>query len=224
MSQVYSVRLFRQPRTHYYQYHDNSLQIGQGCIVESDYGLDFGEVRDGFPPPCIKQRIPMLRKIVRPMNANDWQLFETKIKKEAAVFDYCAERAQAHRLIIKLVKVYFTFDLNKVIIYYTAPGRIDFRQLVREIAKKFQTRVEMRQVGVRDEAKMMEGCGMCGKPLCCSSYLKEFMPVSMKMAKSQNLVLNPSKLSGLCGRLKCCLAYEFEEDQRACMLSQNGVE
>jgi len=151
-----------------------------------------------------------LKKVIRIATPEDHQKVQENQRKEAEAFEICLKKIENHSLPMKLVDVEYTFDNNKIIFYFTADGRVDFRELVKDLASVFRTRIELRQIGVRDEAKMLGGLGPCGRPLCCTQFLGEFQPVSIKMAKEQNLSLNPAKISGLCGRLMCCLKYEQE--------------
>ena len=151
-----------------------------------------------------------LKRIVRPANENDLRVVRENREKEKKAFGICEEKIRAHNLDMKLVDVEYTFDGSKILFYFTADGRVDFRELVKDLAGVFRTRIELRQIGVRDESKMVGGFGMCGRPFCCSTFLGDFQPVSIKMAKEQGLSLNPVKISGTCGRLMCCLKYEQE--------------
>ena len=187
-----------------------SLQPGDPVIVETERGRALGTVvaapRDISPD----QAPAKLKSIVRPATAADLEMAETNAQREREALLYCRQRARQRRMEMKLVRAEYLFDGSKIIFYFTADGRVDFRDLVRDLAQHFRTRIEMRQIGVRDEAKLVGGLGICGRELCCCSHLREFAPVSVKMAKAQGLALNPSKISGQCGRLLCCLAYEYE--------------
>lgn len=186
------------------------LEREDDCIVRSDRGLEWGTCV--VPPePCpddLKNRYKM--NVVRKVNHSDESTYRQIQEEEARAKELCATRIREHNLPMKLVDVEYTFDKHKVIFYFTAADRVDFRQLVRDLAQELKTRIELRHIQVRDEAKLTGGIGMCGRELCCSTWLREFKPISMKMAKRQNLSLNPSKISGQCGRLLCCLSYENE--------------
>jgi cell fate regulator YaaT (PSP1 superfamily) len=179
-------------------------------ILEHDRGLDYGQIvspKEAMPDTHSKES---LKKIVRLVNENDLRQIEENRLKAKEAFNTCFKKIKEHKLNMKLVKTEYSFDRTKIIFYFTAEGRIDFRQLVKELAKIFKARIELRQIGVRDEAKLMGGFGPCGRNLCCATFLKDFEPVTIKMAKEEGLPLNPSKISGLCGRLMCCLEYEYE--------------
>ena len=184
-------------------------------IVETVRGIEYGKVVIANKEVGEEDVVLPLKKVLRLADEKDhFQVAENrKATKEA--FDVCAEKIVEHDLEMKLVDVEYTFDRNKVIFYFTADGRVDFRELVKDLAAIFKTRIELRQIGVRDEAKMLGGIGPCGRMLCCSTFLGDFEPVSIKMAKDQNLSLNPTKISGLCGRLMCCLKYENDEYESA---------
>lgn len=187
-----------------------TLHQGDFVIVETARGLEFGSV--ALEPTQVKDEdvVQPLKKIVRLATKHDIRKHEENESKKARAMKTCQEKIQHHGLEMKLIDVEYTFDNNKIIFYFTADGRVDFRELVKDLASVFRMRIELRQIGVRDEAKMIGGIGSCGKSLCCSSWLTDFQPVSIKMAKVQNLSLNPTKISGICGRLMCCLKYENE--------------
>jgi len=223
---IVGVRRFGWPRLEYYKFEGPSIEIGTACLVEQEHGLDFGEVIVDALPQEWAERFSSAGKIVRVAEEKDLQVFEQKIVLERQAYDLCLKKNEDLRIPMKLVRVVYSYDLKKAIFFYTATGRIDFRLLVKELARTLRIRVEMRQIGVRDEAKMLPGCGTCGITLCCSTFLQDFAPVSMKMAKHQNLVLNPSKVSGVCGRLKCCLAYEYhpgEKKKASCIIEYDDV-
>ena len=179
-------------------------------IVETARGIEYGYVVLGNREVEEGKVVPPLKPVIR-MATDEDRAVETRNKeKEKEAFKTCQEKIRKHKLDMKLIDAEYTFDNNKVLFYFTADGRIDFRELVKDLASVFKTRIELRQVGVRDETKIMGGIGICGRPLCCHSYLSEFIPVSIKMAKEQNLSLNPTKISGVCGRLMCCLKNEEE--------------
>jgi cell fate regulator YaaT (PSP1 superfamily) len=180
------------------------------CVVETERGIGFGIVDTGRKTMEDALFARPLKKVIRKATNEDCDTFwkNKQIEKEAAVF--CLKRVMERGLEMQLVDVEYTFDHNRLTFYFISDGRIDFRELVKDLAQKYKTRIEMRQIGVRDEAKLIGGFGMCGRPLCCTTFMKNFETVSIKMAKVQGLTLNPSKLSGICDRLKCCLTYEYE--------------
>lgn len=188
---------------------DLSLEVNDPVIVESDKGLTLGTV---LSPPHQKERRFILKspkKVIRKATPEDLEQFESNQQLERETFQFCLQKIKEKNLNMKLVKTEVLLDRSKVLFYFTAEKRVDFRELVRDLASQFKMRIEMRQIGVRDEAKMICGLGSCGRELCCSNFITRFDLVSVKMAKEQNLALNPTKLSGVCGRLMCCLAYEF---------------
>jgi cell fate regulator YaaT (PSP1 superfamily) len=198
---------------------DLALQIGDRCIVESDLGGDLAVVIDRTSVCCQNPKASKLaRRVVRKATPEDVRKFDWLREREGRAYDLCLQRIAAHNLPMKLVAVRYFFNEKKGIFYYTADGRIDFRQLVKDLAKELRMRIEMRQVGVRDEAKMIGGLGVCGRCLCCSSFMTAFEPVTIQKARKQQIVINPTKISGLCGRLMCCLG--FEEQTRGRMFSQ----
>ncbi len=211
MTKVIGVR-FRQAGKIYYfspgMYDD--IVAGQHVIVETARGVEYGNVVLGIreiEDECVVQP---LKAVIRVATPEDDEKEAVNREKEKEAFKICLEKIKKHNLDMKLIHVEYTFDNNKVLFYFTADGRIDFRELVKDLASVFRTRIELRQIGVRDEAKLMGGIGVCGRPLCCATYMPEFVPVSIKMAKDQNLSLNPTKISGVCGRLMCCLNNENE--------------
>ncbi len=183
-------------------------QQGEAVIVETARGLEYGKVTMTVREVSEEEIVAPLKEIVRIATEQDKAQVEKNKKKEKEAFLICEEKIAAHKLDMKLVDVEYTFDSNKILFYFTADGRVDFRELVKDLASVFRTRIELRQIGIRDEAKMLGGIGICGRSLCCSTYLDGFHPVSIKMAKEQGLSLNPTKISGNCGRLMCCLKYE----------------
>ena len=183
-------------------------QQGQAVIVETARGLEYGFVAMTVREVSEEEIVAPLKEIVRIATEQDKAQVEKNKKKEREAFAICEEKIIKHKLDMKLVDVEYTFDANKILFYFTAEGRVDFRELVKDLAGVFRTRIELRQIGIRDEAKMLGGIGICGRSLCCSSFLDSFHPVSIKMAKEQGLSLNPTKISGNCGRLMCCLKYE----------------
>lgn len=210
MPNVIGVRFKRAGKVYYFDPADVVLQKGDRVIVETARGLEYGEAVSDIKDVSDESVVAPLKTVVRKATAeDDLQLAENQ-RREAEAFTIALERIASHSLEMKLVDVEFTFDGSKIIFYFTAEGRVDFRDLVKDLASIFRTRIELRQIGVRDEAKMLGGLGTCGRVLCCSTFLGDFAPVSIKMAKEQNLSLNPTKISGLCGRLMCCLRYESE--------------
>ncbi len=210
MTKVIGVR-FRQAGKIYF-FSPGKLHVKQGdkVIVETARGVEFGSVVSG--PKEVKDETIMqpLKSVIRIATEEDKRNEERNREKEKEAFKVCLEKIREHELDMKLINAEYTFDNNKVLFYFTADGRIDFRDLVKDLAAVFRTRIELRQIGVRDETKIRGGIGICGRPLCCHTYLSEFAPVSIKMAKEQNLSLNPTKISGVCGRLMCCLTNEEE--------------
>lgn len=184
------------------------VKTGDYVIVEADRGIDYGQINSEIIQQS--QLNGATKSVLRKASDEDLKQIEENRKKAKESFDICLEKIQAHKLNMKLVSCEYCFDRSKILFYFTADNRIDFRNLVKDLAKVFKTRIEMRQIGVRDEAKLFGGFGPCGRELCCSKFLNDFEPVTIKMAKEQSLPLNPPKISGLCGRLMCCLAYEHE--------------
>jgi len=184
----------------------DELQAGEMVIVEGDRGIDYGEVLEIVN----EEKKLKYKTIVRPMSEADVKQIKDNEKQAKDALQICSRKVREHKLDMKLVESEYSFDRKKIIFYFTSEGRIDFRELVKDLAKIFKIRIEMRQIGVRDEARIFGGVGPCGRPLCCVSFLKNFEPVSIKMAKAQRLPLNPSKISGICGRLMCCLFYEYK--------------
>jgi cell fate regulator YaaT (PSP1 superfamily) len=189
---------------------DLELVPGDKVIVETERGRALGTIVSGPRPTAAEEAPPKLKTVLRIATPSDYDMAAKNTEREKEAITFCRERIRQRGLDMKLVRAEYLFDGSKVLFYFTADGRIDFRDLVRDLAQHLRTRIEMRQIGVRDEAKLVGGLGVCGRELCCSSYLREFAPVSVKMAKAQGLALNPSKISGQCGRLLCCLAYEYE--------------
>ena len=211
--QVIGVRLKKAGRILYFEPNDEELAKGDSVLVETSRGLECGKIVVGARELVEGETVESepglpLRKIYRKATEQDLIQLEENHADEKRAFQICQEKIQEHGLPMKLINVEFTFDVNKIIFFFTADGRVDFRDLVRDLASIFRTRIELRQVGVRDEAKLLGGMGGCGRPLCCASFLGDFIPVSIRMAKDQNLSLNPTKISGVCGRLMCCLKYE----------------
>ncbi len=210
MVKVVGVRFKEAGKIYYFDPEQITLCAGDSVIVETARGIEFGQVVVGEKMVSENDIVQPLKKVLRKATQKDMEKIQENIQKEREAFDLCLKKIDAHNLDMKLVSVEYTFDGSKVIFYFTADGRVDFRELVKDLAAVFRTRIELRQIGVRDEAKMLGGIGSCGRMLCCSTFLGEFQPVSIRMAKEQNLSLNPAKISGLCGRLMCCLKYESE--------------
>ena len=210
MITVIGVRFRTAGKIYYFDPAGRKVKTGDHVIVETARGIEYGYVVLGNREVDESKVVPPLKPVIRMATAED-EAVETKNKnKEKEAFKICQDKIKKHNLEMKLIDAEYTFDNNKVLFYFTAYGRIDFRELVKDLASVFKTRIELRQVGVRDETKIMGGIGICGRALCCHSYLSEFIPVSIKMAKEQNLSLNPTKISGVCGRLMCCLKNEEE--------------
>ena len=210
MVKVVGVRFKRAGKIYYFDPDELPIEKGMNVIVETARGVEFGEVV--IPPREVtdEEIVAPLKKVMRIASEDDIRHAAENRKKEKDAFGICLQKIRDHNLEMKLIDVEYTFDNNKILFYFTADGRVDFRELVKDLASVFKTRIELRQIGVRDESKMMGGVGVCGRELCCCSHLGEFQPVSIKMAKEQGLSLNPAKISGNCGRLMCCLRYEQE--------------
>ena len=210
MVKVIGVRFRNAGKIYYFAPGKYEIKSGQHVIVETARGIEYGYVVLGTREVEDGKVVQPLKSVIRMATKEDEAVEEANKKKEKDAFKVCLEKIRKHNLEMKLIDVEYTFDNNKILFYFTADGRIDFRELVKDLAAVFKTRIELRQVGVRDETKIVGGIGICGRPLCCYSYLSEFIPVSIKMAKEQNLSLNPTKISGVCGRLMCCLKNEEE--------------
>jgi cell fate regulator YaaT (PSP1 superfamily) len=210
MVTVIGVRFRKAGKVYYFDPDTFTIEQGDNVIVETARGIEYGSVVVGPKTINEDEVVQPLKKVIRIATEEDNALEQTNKEKEKDAYTICLEKIRKHGLDMKLIDVEYTFDNNKVLFYFTADGRIDFRELVKDLAAIFKTRIELRQIGVRDETKMIGSIGICGRPLCCSTHLCEFHPVSIKMAKEQNLSLNPSKISGVCGRLMCCLKYEEE--------------
>ncbi|GLY12823.1 stage 0 sporulation family protein [Bacillus badius] len=215
MYDVVGVRFKKAGKIYYFDPMDLGVEKNDHVIVETARGVEHGEVVVGPKKVEDDDIVLPLKKVIRKADQKDRLIVEENKAAAAEAFDICCQKITEHKLDMKLVDVEYTFDRNKVIFYFTADGRVDFRELVKDLAAIFRTRIELRQIGVRDEAKMLGGIGPCGRMLCCSTFLGDFEPVSIKMAKDQNLSLNPTKISGLCGRLMCCLKYENDEYEAA---------
>ena len=208
MAEVIGVRFKEVGKVYYFDPDGQQLKKGDRVIVETVRGIECGEVAMDNREINEEEIVKPLKKLIRIATEKDIEQFVANKEKEKEAFEICQKKIANHGLEMKLVDVEYTFDGGKVLFYFTADGRVDFRELVKDLAGVFKTRIELRQIGVRDESKMLGGLGMCGRPFCCSSFLGEFQPVSIKMAKEQGLSLNPTKISGACGRLMCCLKYE----------------
>ena len=208
MIKVVGVRFKKAGKIYYFDPADMNIQKDTYVVVETARGIEFGECVIGIKEISEKDIVAPLKSVLRIATEEDINKHFKNKDKEKDAFDISLKKIQEHELTMKLIDVEYTFDNNKVIFYFTADGRVDFRELVKDLATIFKTRIELRQIGVRDEAKMLGGLGPCGRPMCCSTFLGDFASVSIKMAKEQNLSLNPTKISGICGRLMCCLNYE----------------
>jgi cell fate regulator YaaT (PSP1 superfamily) len=212
-SLIVEVQILKYGRVQGFDPNNLVLHKADRVLVESEQGLSFGVVCTDPRPSSASEKAP--RKVIRVANGQDIERFERNAELEREVYAFCYVKIKERSLPMCLVSVECLFDEHKTMIYFTADGRVDFRELVKDLVQKFRTRIEMRQIGVRHQAKMVGGLGTCGRHLCCTSFLSGFAPVSIKMAKEQNLSLNPSKISGMCGRLMCCLAYEFDHYEKA---------
>ena len=208
MVKVVGVRFKNVGKVYYFSPNGFELKVRDKVIVETARGLECGEVTFSDRAIPDDELTSELKPVLRPANKNDLKIVAENKEKEKEAFDICLKKIEAHNLKMKLVDVEYTLDRNKILFYFTADGRVDFRELVKDLASVFRTRIELRQIGVRDESKMLGGLGVCGRPFCCNTFLGEFQPVSVKMAKEQSLSLSPVKISGTCGRLMCCLKYE----------------
>ena len=208
MAEVVGIRFKEVGKVYFFSPGAAKLEKGVRVIVETSRGLECGEVVLENHEVTEEEIVQPLKEIVRLATPDDIRRCEANRAKERDAFSICEKKIEAHKLDMKLVDVEYTFDSSKILFYFTADGRVDFRELVKDLAGVFHTRIELRQIGVRDESKMIGGLGMCGRPFCCSTFLRDFHPVSIKMAKEQGLSLNPVKISGTCGRFMCCLKYE----------------
>jgi cell fate regulator YaaT (PSP1 superfamily) len=217
MTKVVGIRFRNTGKTYFFDPKDLTFEIGDHAIVETAKGLEYGEVVSPVRSIGDENVLQPLKPVIRKATERDDEQVRDNAKKEASALRTCQEKAREHGLDMKVTEAEYAFDNSKILFYFTAEGRVDFRELVKDLASVFHTRIELRQIGVRDEARALGGFGPCGRPLCCSSYLNDFIAVSIKMAKEQNLALNPTKISGVCGRLMCCLKYEedvYEELNR----------
>ncbi|MBQ7906488.1 MAG: stage 0 sporulation family protein [Clostridia bacterium] len=208
--EVIGIRFKDGGKTYYFTPNNNVAKSSDYCVVETARGLEFGKVACPNKMVDESEIVPPLRPVIRIATPKDIKANEENKKKEAEALRTCQSKIAAHGLEMKLIEAEYTFDASKLTFYFTADGRIDFRELVKDLASTFKTRIELRQIGIRDEAKFMGGLGICGRPFCCSTFLPDFCQVSIKMAKEQNLSLNSSKISGACGRLMCCLRFEHD--------------
>ena len=210
MTKVVGIRFRNTCKTYFFDPGQIDLQVGDHAIVETAKGLEYGEVASGIRDVADEQVVQPLRTVIRKASRRDDEQVAENRRKEENALKVCQEKAREHELDMKVTEAEYAFDNSKILFYFTAEGRVDFRELVKDLAAVFHTRIELRQIGVRDEARALGGFGPCGRPLCCATYLNDFIAVSIKMAKEQNLALNPTKISGVCGRLMCCLKYEEE--------------
>ncbi len=208
MAEIIGIRFKREGKQYYFDPQGLTVKPGMGVILETSWGIEYAECVKGNTQIPDKELVAPLRPILRIATPEDEETVRRNREKEAETFRVCQEKINEHQLEMKLVEVEYSFEGNKILFFFTSEGRVDFRGLVKDLAAIFHTRIELRQIGVRDEAKMLGGLGICGRPFCCASFLRDFQPVSIKMAKTQNLSLNPTKISGTCGRLMCCLKYE----------------
>lgn len=214
MVRVVGVRFKSAGKIYYFDPEEHDYQPGDFVVVETARGVEFGEVTIKTKEVSEAEIVQPLKKVIRCATTEDIKQHELNFAKEKEAFEVCTKKIIEHKLPMKLIDVEYTFDVCKIIFYFTSEGRVDFRDLVKDLATVFKTRIELRQIGVRDEAKMLGGIGSCGRILCCHAFLGEFHPVSIRMAKIQNLSLNPTKISGICGRLMCCLKYENDTYER----------
>lgn len=208
MTEIIGVRFKKSSKVYYFSPGKNKIDAGMKVIVETARGVEIGDVTIGNKMVEDASVVSPLKPVLRIATAQDIRQAEDNVNREKEAFEVCQKKIEEHKLDMKLVEVEYTFDQNKILFYFTADNRVDFRELVKDLASVFRTRIELRQIGVRDEAKLLGGLGICGRKLCCASHLGNFEPVSIKMAKEQNLSLNPTKISGTCSRLMCCLKYE----------------
>ena len=210
MTKIVGVRFRNAGKVYYFDPKDYKIRPGDHVIVETARGIEYGTVTGKIQEMPENKIVQPLKPVIRPASAEDDAKAKRNREREREAMAICKEKIRKRNLDMKLIDAEYTFDNNKVLFYFTADGRIDFRELVKDLAAVFRTRIELRQIGVRDETKILGGVGICGRPLCCSTFLSEFAPVSIRMAKEQNLSLNPTKISGVCGRLMCCLKNEEE--------------
>ena len=221
MQPVVGVRFKKACKIYYFGLGGLELSQGDGVVVKTARGVEFGTVVIGPRDVPDSEVVQPLKDVQRKATQEDIDKLAENSEKEKEAYAICEEKIRLRELPMKLISVEYTLDVNKIIFYFTAEGRIDFRELVKDLAAVFHTRIELRQIGVRDEAKLLGGIGCCGRPLCCATFLGDFEPVSIRMAKDQSLSLNPTKISGICGRLMCCLKYENDLYQGCC--KQNSI-
>lgn len=212
--ELIKARIFGTARIKIFNSSGFEIKIKDGIIVEDEEGYEFAEAMEKISVKGLENKIQEFPKVLKIMDNEDEKYFQKKLNLEMNAFDICKYYCEKLNIPLKLIQVRYSYDLKGALFIYTAAGRVDFRQLIKDLARELKIKIEMRQIGVRDEAKLLGGCGSCGYELCCSSYLDSFSPVSVKMAKYQGLVLNPSKILGVCGRLKCCLYYEYYEEEQ----------
>jgi len=210
MTEGVGVRFKKAGKVYYFDPDDKKLEPEAMVVVETSRGIELGECSTGNIFVEDEKVVQPLRKVLRIATEDDLRIYRENAEKEKQALEICQKKADEHNLEMKVVDVEYSFDGSKILFYFTADGRVDFRELVKDLASIFRVRIELRQIGVRDEAKMLGGLGICGRPFCCATFLNEFSPVSIKMAKEQNLSLSPTKISGTCGRLMCCLRHEQE--------------
>ncbi len=215
MEQKVAIKIRKVGGVNHFTCDDLDIKTGDYVITEADRGLDYGQAVSDSEPIKNKSDKPR-KKVVRIMNLEDLRVVKRNVEQTTNALKTCKEKVHEHKLNMKLIAGEYSFDKSKIIFYFTADDRVDFRELVKDLAKIFKTRIEMKQIGVRDETKLFGGIGPCGKNLCCTSFLKNFQPVTIKMAKLQKLPLNPTKISGICGRLLCCLSYEYKTYKELC--------
>ena len=223
MTCVAGIRFKPAGKIYYFDSENIDLSPGDEVVVETIRGIEFGTVALGTKEVGQELLVMPLKKVLRRASEADQKVYLANQEKEREALKICAEKVKEHQLPMRLIDAEYTFDMCKIIFYFTAEGRVDFRELVKDLAAIFKTRIELRQIGVRDEAKMLGGIAACGRVLCCNGFLGEFEPVSIRMAKEQNLSLNPAKISGICGRLMCCLKFESElYEPRGAKGNKNG--
>ncbi|WP_148135775.1 PSP1 domain-containing protein [Candidatus Formimonas warabiya] len=224
MEKVVGVRFKKAGKIYYFSPGELELTISDPVVVETARGMEYGIVVVAPKMVTPEEVVSPLKNVVRKATPQDTDVHQENKKREKEAFKLCQQKILEHSLPMKLVDVEYTFDVSKIIFYFTAEGRVDFRDLVKDLAAVFRTRIELRQIGVRDEAKMLGGLASCGRILCCHTVLGDFQPVSIRMAKQQNLSLNPTKISGICGRLMCCLKYESDDYDQKYVESEEEVE
>ena len=209
-AEIVGVRFREGGKIYYFAPGANRVNTGDPVIVETSRGVEFGIAASGIESVPVSKIVPPLRPLIRPAAKKDVERWEANRSLEDEAFEICRKKIEDHRLGMKLIRAEYTFDNSKLFFYFSAEARVDFRELLKDLGSVFHTRIELRQIGIRDEAKMLGGLGVCGRPFCCATFLSDFAQVSIKMAKEQNLSLNSQKISGACGRLMCCLRYEHE--------------